>query len=484
MGGTGTGKSTTINAFANYVKFANIEEASNQIFIELIASSFMLYNYNTGEEFPIVSGEIIKKFSEGQSVTQDPMAYKFYFNNKLIRLIDTPGLGDTRGLEADKANFDKILEYLRGYKQLHGIVILMKSNETREVSAFRYCISELFSKLHRSASKNIIICFTFGRNTYYRAGDGFVLMREFLENDFPEMELTLKTGENCFFIDNEAYRYLVAKKCNYPFDPYDKTSYSESWNKSAINTREMISNILKLTPHNLDLTFKLNMAQNLIMEIAETMVRLQKNIFLNIENIERQKTFPENVGKVGPCKSCGCSWKKHVHIKYEYKNIRQTVVDREKLLEFKTLEASNKQNFQLSASIISELEELIAEYKKEINVIQKAAACFGYLLKMHSNSSFNQVIEPYLELLIAEEQLKINKVENYSTKTFEMLVDLQTNHSEQVEMVAESVKTGNNNLDFCNITDIAEKLCGLKHYGEQFLNLVQKFAADNDLNPI
>ncbi len=290
MGGTGTGKSTTINAFANYVKFANIEEASNQTFVELIASSFMLYNYNTGEEFPIVSGEIIKEFSEGQSVTQDPMAYKFYFNNKLIRLIDTPGLGDTRGLEADKANFDKILEYLRGYKQLHGIVILMKSNETREVSAFRYCISELFSKLHRSASKNIIICFTFGRNTYYRAGDGFVLMREFLENDFPEMELTLKTGENCFFIDNEAYRYLVAKKCNYPFDPYDKTSYSESWNKSAINTREMISNILKLTPHNLDLTFKLNMAQNLIMEIAETMVRLQKNIFLNIENIERQKS--------------------------------------------------------------------------------------------------------------------------------------------------------------------------------------------------
>ncbi len=189
-----------------------------------------------------------------------------------------------------------------------------------------------------------------------------------------------------------------------------------------------------------------------------------------------------------------------MHIKYEYKNIRQTVVNREKLLEFKTLEASNKQNYQLSASIISELEELITEYKNEIYVIQKSAACFGYLLKMHSNSvffvcftnfllnnfiilfsqSFNQVIEPYLELLIAEEQLKINKVKGYSPKTFEMLVDLQTNHSEQVEKVAESVKTGNNNLDFCNITDIAEKLCGLKHYGEQFFNLVQKFAADND----
>lgn len=70
-------------------------------------------------------------------------------------------------------------------------------------------------------------------------------------------------------------------------------------------------------------------------------------------------------------------------------------------------------------------------------------------------------------------------MEGYSTKTFNMLVDLQTNHSKQVEKVAESVKN-ENNLNFCNIPDIVKNLCGLKHYGEQFFNLVQKFEADND----
>lgn len=75
--------------------------------------------------------------------------------------------------------------------------------------------------------------------------------------------------------------------------------------------------------------------------------------------------------------------------------------------------------------------------------------------------------------------MKINKVENYSPKTFEMLVELQTNHSDHVKKVAETVEKGNK-VEFCNIPRIAERLCSLKHSGEQFLDLVQQFEADND----
>lgn len=289
LGGTGNGKSTTINAFANYVKFANIEETLNEKFVELISSSFMIYNSNTNKNFFINSGNNVDKYFEGQSVTQKPMAYKFYFNNKLIRLIDTPGFGDTRGINVDRDNVDNIFKYLRNYKQLHGIIIMIKANETRDLPTFRYCMHELIKKLHKSASKNIIICFTFGRTTYYRPGDGFILIKEFFEKNFPEMQLTLKVGQNCFFIDNEAYRYLVAKKCGYLFDQNDKSSYTESWNKSTTNTKKMILNILEQIPHELNLTFKLNNVQNFVSDIAEVMLKLQKNIDLNLKDIDFQK---------------------------------------------------------------------------------------------------------------------------------------------------------------------------------------------------
>lgn len=99
--------------------------------------------------------------------------------------------------------------------------------------------------------------------------------------------------------------------------------------------------------------------------------------------------FPKGIGgKTGLCNNCGCDWKNHVHIKHEFKNVKQTVVDPDQMLELKTLEASNTHSQKFSENIISQLENRIAEYKEEINVIQKAAAYFGYLLKTHSNSVF------------------------------------------------------------------------------------------------
>ncbi|KAF0508673.1 p-loop containing nucleoside triphosphate hydrolase [Gigaspora margarita] len=51
--------------------------------------------------------------SVGISATQKCGVYVFHADeNKVIRLIDTPGIGDTKGIEYDKKNFENTLKVL------------------------------------------------------------------------------------------------------------------------------------------------------------------------------------------------------------------------------------------------------------------------------------------------------------------------------------------------------------------------------------
>lgn len=252
LGESGCGKSTTVNAIANYLKFASFEEAIEGEFIQVIPSKFMIPHPQTGEPFIIDTGTDPNEGTvDGESKTISPQTYCFWLGETLIRIIDTPGVGDTRGVEKDKENFEKILTHLHNYDKLNGILVLMKSNETRKTVTFRYCISELLTHLHKSASKNIIFCFTFSRNSFYGPGEGFFNLNNFLKNDLKLDNLELDRERNCFFIDNEAFRFIAAKKKNYVFPEYLQKSYKESWAKSVEQTTLMVKRVMSLSAHNL-----------------------------------------------------------------------------------------------------------------------------------------------------------------------------------------------------------------------------------------
>ena len=92
----------------------------------------------------------------GQSSTQYPRSFVFETETRLVRLIDTPGIGDTRGIEYDKQNFDNTMKYLANFDDLHAVCILLKPNNARLTVMFRFCVQELLTHLHKDASKNII----------------------------------------------------------------------------------------------------------------------------------------------------------------------------------------------------------------------------------------------------------------------------------------------------------------------------------------
>ena len=116
----------------------------------------------------------------GMSCTQKPTTYSFTVGDKVINLIDTPGIGDTRGQDQDKQNFEKILHHLSHIEEIHAICILLKPNNAKMGVVFRFCIQELLAHLHRDAARNILFCFTNTRGTDYRPGDTLPVLKKLL----------------------------------------------------------------------------------------------------------------------------------------------------------------------------------------------------------------------------------------------------------------------------------------------------------------
>eukprot|EP00794_Sanderia_malayensis_P001186 gene1186-biopygen413 len=284
LGETGVGKSTWINALANYLAFQTLNDAKESDDIKVLIPTQFSYTSETGKSQCISVGS--KSLNEvlvtGQSATQGPKAYRFFVGKHVISLIDTPGIGDVRGLEQDEKNFESILAHLSYYDEIHGICILLKPNDSRLTVTFRFCITELLTHLHKSAAENIIFCFTNARSTFYRPGDTLPTLKQ-LVSEYKDANLTV-SPQNQFCFDNEAFRFLACLINGIHFNQQDIATYSSSWDRAVVETKRLFEHILELKPHSVRHTVSLNNARRIILELSKPLAKVAANIQVNIDS--------------------------------------------------------------------------------------------------------------------------------------------------------------------------------------------------------
>jgi GTPase SAR1 family protein len=297
LGETGVGKSTFINAMVNYLEFENLDEAIGAEKLNyVIPCSFSTQIMDrTNPNRPIEEKRVKigtrddeRDGSKGDSATQKTTVYPVTFHSGdstlTVRLIDTPGIGDSRGVDYDRQNMADILSTLSGYDMVHGILILLKSNNSRLTITFRYCVKELLTHLHHNAAANMAFGFTNTRISNYTPGDTYGPLKSLL-GQHPDVGLKLETPTTYCF-DSESFRYLAAVKSDVHMP--NKLDFDRSWAQSRDETIRLITHFQSIPPHEVKNTMSLNGARQLISELTKPLAEISQIINSNIQLVEDQ----------------------------------------------------------------------------------------------------------------------------------------------------------------------------------------------------
>ena len=426
LGESGVGKSTFINALVNYHKFENFEQARSNEPLVAMPVSFLMTEGDNFEEKIVRFGGIDPNEDHdhpGQSVTQCCRSYVFKIGTQTkLRLIDTPGMGDTRGLEQDDINMQNIISFISNLPHLNAICILLKPNESRLNVVLRSYFTRLLNFLGENARNNIVFCFTSTRSTFFAPGNTAPILRKMISS-IPTKDIPFER-KNTFCFDSEAFRYLVAKQNDIQFDAYQENEYEQSWTSSSTTSIQFIEYISKqLQPHKRSEWRSLEHVQFMIEQLIRPMLESTRNILRNILLLKEKlseiiiqlrpvainqpsaicyrcertpKRFldfwilPDNLHTLSDTNNCcSCSRKRHINVSYslEYDLVQcdpqqsfgqmQQSFDqlREAIIGFAQFYAYIVDSLKQEDALLAALERIIVEEKQIFE--EKGRECFN-----------------------------------------------------------------------------------------------------------
>jgi len=211
LGQTGSGKSTFLNTMANYFLGGSFgENEFEQRVHVMIPTKYLdqtLITYTSREK---------NVRDQSTSQTREPHEYSLGVAGRVITFVDTPGMGDTRGILQDEKNIKKIFKDAGQRGKLAGILLFFNGAETRENSSKIYVLNQVKGMIPDAALKNIIIVLT---NTH-RASCNFPL--ESIRREFEVSE------DRIFYIDNS----VMASDPSTWKDPEVAERLSRDWSDS------------------------------------------------------------------------------------------------------------------------------------------------------------------------------------------------------------------------------------------------------------
>lgn len=298
LGETGVGKSTFINGFMNYMLFETLDKALETPDLHwAIPSSFKYTEMNNKklDTFTVTVGEETKaqRYSlDGESATRSCVIYVLHMNGLTLRLIDTPGIGDTRGLQQDKKNVKGILQTLKSVEKISTVLFLIKPNLSRLGQVFNFCMTELLSHLHKETNQNIVFGFTNSRSTNYSLGDTGIPLQKLLTDKKTDITIGY---DNTFFFDSEGFRYLAAYK-TINKEMKERTNFETSFRNSAEEARRLVNKTIRMVAHEVRKTLSLSDTRLYIEGLKTPMILINKIADEDQEEIEKHKSHITEFG--------------------------------------------------------------------------------------------------------------------------------------------------------------------------------------------
>ena len=516
LGETGVGKSTWINGFANYAKYQSLEDAENGGYISIIPSKFTFID-DTYDQTVVLTESDIADFDKNGNIedceggTKIPVTYRFPTRYGTVRIIDTPGVGDVLDVVQENINFQLVLNHIADIEELHCIIIVLKSTQSRRSIHFDYCIKQLLTYLHKDACQNIVFYFTHGRGENYRGGEAISVLYDFLVNNTIDIVLSRDT---IYCVDNESVKHLAAARNKISMYKGNQKSFSESWNATISELGRVMKHVSHLKPHKVKNTQSVNDVRHMIMLSAMPLAGITKAIHSAVREIEdaiknSKSNSSDNVHKLfdsifqlvaeplssahtictadkcmkstsdssegyiltyncmvpsnkvdfkpyrmspstsqNVCTKCGCDEKLHENISYTIKRKKQ--MDNYP----STPQEVTSEPLQ---SHLENLKELEHEQQLILNVSAQCA-CF---LKNNAIVPYNDKMLNYLALCIDHEER--SSVNDTHVKKLEKIRDQYQNEFTTLDAALSQIKDGEQHVEAIDIKTLISKLFELKH---------------------
>ncbi|KAL2609617.1 hypothetical protein R1flu_028190 [Riccia fluitans] len=539
LGQTGVGKSTFINAFFNYLTYDSLEDAlagGVKVAIPCVVVKRDGYDeeeFRVGENIQTGEEEDLEGTLAGASATQicKSHVFKLKDNSMTVRLIDTPGVGDTRGFQQDKENFKNILTTMTQYEYIHGICILLKPDESRLNTYLGFCLSELLTYFHKSAVDNFAFCFTNCRYTDFKLGMTLRPLQKLLKSlkDTTGVEIPINE-QTLYFFDNEVFPSLAARSQGFDLNT-DMNDLERSWDKSVEQMTRLLKRFSTIAPHKTEASVSINEVKQIVRNLEEPLSIITQNIGLQQKYEEEQlktiQQFDEEISDAQkllmtsrkveflpldhwrvvctnpPCVEivqtnglprfnyptlCHAICKdmnvrfcsvmtlqgKCTKCKHDYKKHRQinfeTVVKYVENREMREAIGKGMSNKALKELALQSTKKSLEQWTHEKEIIDETAVQFAAFLKSSTITPFNEYVIEYLELSIADlrnTDEDVEKVEQ-AERDLENLREEKTRYESFLQKVERMEE-----ITVENIRNALARLFKLPNTGKHFEPLAQ-----------
>ncbi|KAL0190070.1 hypothetical protein M9458_017169, partial [Cirrhinus mrigala] len=245
---------------------------------------------------------------QSESQTSEITMYEVFSEESPISLtiIDTPGYGDTRGLDKDlevAENLATLFQSIDGVREVDAVCFVTQASKNRLSDRQHYIISSILSLFGKDIVDNIVFLITHSdglppKNVISAINKAKIPCRRD------------KGGQPVYFLFNNRQaearqtekRYILAQNC--------------AWKESIDSTKNFLQSLNAMNRRSLELTSNV-LIQRIQFEalICNLQLRIQEKELKKAEKLQIQEALRENKEKIDKCKNFAITVKKTVRKK-------------------------------------------------------------------------------------------------------------------------------------------------------------------------